>query len=284
MRILLLLVVLLFNSPTQSQSFFRALNSQPVPTSYSAEATALFLQMSSQPDVTRKAAIDAFIVGCKADVSLNGSTSNWTEIDYMAMLAAHTSQAGLLNWKSPSFTAITSVSTVYTLDRGFAGNGSSAYLNTNWNATTNGVKYVAGNSSYGIYLRTEVSESKAAFGVGEAATNLILYPRLVGGSNKYVYNEDLQRTVAATTAAGFHHGSKNGTGVTYGKNGSTEGTLTGLNLGRFSLNCYILAYNSTGSATDFSTNQVAFFCLGSKEVDYSKLNTRLNTFKAVLGF
>jgi hypothetical protein len=57
-----------------------------------------------------------------------------------------------LNWKSPSLFFCTEInSPTFTTNQGFIGNGTSSYLNTNWNSVTNGVNFQLNNASMVIY-------------------------------------------------------------------------------------------------------------------------------------
>lgn len=91
---------------------------------YSAEATAYFAAMSSQPDATRKGLIDTLIAGLKTD-------GVWSKLDLFYLLASHDAQSRHINAKTPgSFTTTVVGSVTFTVDRGDQGDGSTGYLNT----------------------------------------------------------------------------------------------------------------------------------------------------------
>lgn len=91
------------------------------PPAYDADSEALFARMSVAPDTDRKILINALIVGLKDD-------GVWASLDWLAVLAAHTSQASLLNWK-PGSKALTTAGTItFTVDRGWTGDGATGYL------------------------------------------------------------------------------------------------------------------------------------------------------------
>lgn len=87
---------------------------------YAAEAVSLFARMATQPDATRLALIDATIRSLIAG-------GVWAKLDSLYVMAAHDSQAARLNWvANESLTAYNSPA--FTVDRGFKGDGASAYL------------------------------------------------------------------------------------------------------------------------------------------------------------
>lgn len=95
---------------------------------YAAESIALFARMSSQPDATRKAAINTIITTLK-------SAGVWAKLEALQVYAAHDSQAALLNWISTSYNATNSSST-FTANQGYKGNGSTTHLSTGLNPSS----------------------------------------------------------------------------------------------------------------------------------------------------
>lgn len=122
-----------------------------------AEAETLVAAMTVAPNGARKALIDTFIGALK-------TAGLWSKIDVMWVLAAHDEQAGRLNWKSPGNFTLTAVNTVtFTVDRGFAGDGSSGYLDTGWHAGTHAVQFTRDNASVSVYQRTGGGNGNATF-------------------------------------------------------------------------------------------------------------------------
>lgn len=108
----------------------------------------LIAAASVAPTDLRKGYIARFIGALYA-------ASVWTKMDVMWVLAAHDEQFGRLNWKSPSTFTLTAVnSPTFTTDRGFAGNGSTSYLDTGWDWATNGVGYTQNDCHISAYQRT----------------------------------------------------------------------------------------------------------------------------------
>jgi hypothetical protein len=80
----------------------------------------------------------------------------WDKLDVFYMLAAHDEQAGRLNWKNPGTLTATAVNALtFTTDRGFAGDGSTSYLSTGYNANTGSIGYTLNDAHLGAFVLTD---------------------------------------------------------------------------------------------------------------------------------
>lgn len=98
----------------------------PFGAAYGAEATALFGRMAVQPDATRKGLVDDLIASLLAG-AVSG-TNVWAMLDGFYMMAAHTDQAGLLNWKQPLYNLTAVNAPNFIADQGYNGDGATSYL------------------------------------------------------------------------------------------------------------------------------------------------------------
>ena len=105
----------------------------------------------------------------------------WAKLDTFAMFANDGgSNFGLIDWKRlTTYTAVNSPT--FTSNVGFQGNGSSAWINTNYNPTTNGVNYVLNKASVWMYKYT-------------AGTN---------GASQLISTND-ERTVITNNSSNYH--------------------------------------------------------------------------------
>jgi len=128
----------------------------------------------------------------------------WAKTDVLWMLAAHDAQAARLNWITPaSFTLSEVNSPTFTTDRGYAGDGSTSYLDTGWDAATNGVSYTQNSAHAGVYARTD-GNGNVNLGTGTNTNATILIQAKVNGSSSRV-------RVNATSAGGSTPTGQNGT-------------------------------------------------------------------------
>lgn len=80
----------------------------------------------------------------------------WNKLDVLYIFAHDGSGIfGTLNWKAPTSNQATLInSPTFTVNIGFQGNGTSSYIDTTFNAVTQGVNYVQNNASRYLYLYT----------------------------------------------------------------------------------------------------------------------------------
>ena len=113
---------------------------------------ALLARMSAQPSSARAAQIDALIVALK-------TAGVWDLLDVFYILAAHDAQAARLNWKAVSLN-LTAVNTpTFTTDRGYAGDGSTSYLDTGYNPASASVGMALNDAHIGVYARNNTTDA-----------------------------------------------------------------------------------------------------------------------------
>jgi hypothetical protein len=244
-------------------------------TSYSAEATALFAQMSSQPNATRKGHIDTLITAMK-------TASIWTKFDFLYVMAAHDEQAGRLNWISPGTNTLTAVnSPTFTADQGFLGNGSNAHLTTGiaMNGTT---LHTQNDASWvcGVYALGTAGASNWYFGGDGAGTTEGLN---YSGAGAQGYRVSTTSSLSVGTAAtGRHIGIRiDSLNQKLWRDGAQVATGAVSSTARAAINYTILR-----TSTNYSDGRV--WCLGvsSKlaDADATALDNALAAYQTALGF
>jgi hypothetical protein len=89
------------------------------------------------------------------------TTGVWDKLDVFYVFATDgDSDYATLNWKTPSSHQVTKVnSPTFTVDSGFAGNGTSSYLDTNFDPSVSGVNYTLNDASISIWNNTFVANN-----------------------------------------------------------------------------------------------------------------------------
>lgn len=139
--------------------------------------TALVARMSGAPDAARAALIDAAVRAIKA-------SGVWAKLDLLYLLAAHDGQAARLNWVASGHDLAAVGSPVFTVDRGYAGDGFTSYLSTGWNPASDAACFAAASASMGVWLNAGTNSGvngAVAMGVSDGTNASILVPR--GASN-----------------------------------------------------------------------------------------------------
>lgn len=102
----------------------------------------------------RKVLVNKFIKDLKSDLAISRLSDAF---DVLYLLAHENQVAALTNLVKDAHHGIAFNSPTFTTDRGFTGNGSSAYINTNYNPSTQGVAYTLNSASFGIYSRNALT-------------------------------------------------------------------------------------------------------------------------------
>lgn len=170
-------------------------------------------------------------------------------------------------------------SPVFTANKGLKSNGV-GYLNTNWIASTDHVKFQLNSSGIGVSTDYTLANDNYAMGVLGAGGVILIRPKLVSGS-AVVTIQVAGVTISAVdvpSPSGFTSGDLNVDGEINGyKNGVLKATdfgSTGLPTASFYVCC---RYNQNIDAAQlFYPGDIQFFYTGSKNINQNKLNTFVN--------
>lgn len=203
--------------------------------------------------------------------------SDISEFDRLWIHGLSDSVAARTSFVNPSSTILTAVNSItFTAGIGYQGNGINQYLDTNFNPSTQGVKYTLNNASIGIYSRTNLSATQLEIGLVSAANQSILDIR--DGDTFYSGLNEPGTNISSsnTDSRGFFVGNRFASNsVNQLKNGVV--TKTGTNASNVipSLNVYLGCINVNNAANLFSTRQFSFSFLGSSNIN------QLNFYNAV---
>lgn len=206
------------------------------------EAFVVVSRMVEKPDSTRKGVIDDLVGALKA-------ASVWAKMDVCYVLAAHNSQASLVNWKgNPAFRLVVVGSPTFETDRGWTTPTTADSLPTGFFPGTHGVQYTLNSAHQSVRSRTSGAAAGAFLEVGggsTATTRLGLCLRsntgnLTGpindGTNSGVANTDgsghfVQQRISATHRQFYRNGAQVGSDVAVN---STSITATQARIGGWS--------------------------------------------------
>ncbi len=160
-----------------------------------AATLALTARMTVAPSEARVALIDGLVRALK-------DAGVWAKLDLLYLLAAHDAQAARLNWVSSGFALSAVGAPVFTTDRGYAGDGAAAYLDTGWSPRTQALAYALNSGSMGCWLNGGTdSADNAAVAMGVSMTpGAIVVPRGSAGQMRGRLNASA--TVSATGGLG----------------------------------------------------------------------------------
>ena len=230
--------------------------------------------MTTPPSGTRAEIINNLIVGLKAG-------GHWSQLDVFYVFAAHAEDAALLNWRNPATHVPAGVSSpTFTADEGFAGDGAASYVRTNYTPSTEAVSYAQDNASMWAWCRTNAAAANTAICGGGNSGNLnLINPRNASDLMSYVINDNTASTVSNTDSTGFFGVTRSvATTQEAWKNGASLGSAAVTSVGLPAREQYICCYNLGGTASAFTTRQIAGAAWGAslaglESVFYSRLLT-----------
>lgn len=209
--------------------------------------------------------IGEFLEALKTGLSISALSEVF---DVMYLLAGETQESSLKNLVKDLHHCTSAAMPTFTTLKGFKGNGSSQFLDTNYNPSTQGSKYTRNDASLGVYSNENINENKNDLGsyagtiLADIATRYsdVSYFRLNNANSSGVSQTQLD-------SLGLFVVTRNGSANTnlYGyKNKTTYSTRFGSSATSAisNLNMYLCAYNDDGSATNFSTKQLSFAFAG----------------------
>lgn len=242
----------------------------------------LFEYMTVQPSNLVKSYINEAIVGLKSTLSNDGLTSNWGNISLLRMYTSHDQQAARLNWVNPSFPECTEVgSPSFTQYYGYTFNGSSSYLNQNWNASGNGGGlYQQNNSSLCIYILSELATSTVVFGERDDSFNgSFLVVRNASNQKRFALNSAFSGATINNISLGSHFLNRiNSTDIVSGFNGVNQATVSLSSMSLTNRNHFTGCVNQSGSPTAFCPYPVSFEYKGSGRINHLAVWNTLSSF------
>jgi uncharacterized phiE125 gp8 family phage protein len=224
-------------------------------------ASAFVARMDVEPDAARQALIDELFIALR-----NGAVSGsnlLTKQDALWILAGHDIQANRLNLISSDFTLTEVEAGTWTIDRGWAGDGATAYLDTHFNPTTAMLpQYQQSDAHFGYWSRTSAqSSAKGDMGAGAAAC---ANSRTADDTALWALNRPLDEIVANADGSGhfvYVRGPGNSDNLAY-RNGVPLGIGdTSLSTGVPSAD-FAIGAQSAAAPTVFSTRELAAAHIG----------------------
>lgn len=253
---------------------------------YDPDALALFARMAVEPDDQRKRDINNLVVALKA-------AGVWEKFDCFYVMAAHDAQAARLNWIEDVYDLQAFNSPVFTVDRGYTGDGASAYLSTGFNAATAGGAYALDDAHLGVWGLTSTTSPTNQFDIGARAsasgrqsvlgyqgTSNALFMRLNQDSDGGAPTTDAPtgHLVHTRTAAQQRYGYRNGAQI------YNDTVTVSTAIPEFPM--FILGANQAGSVLSTpSARQLGAAHIGASLTaqEVSDLHAALNTYLTAVG-
>lgn len=182
---------------------------------------------------------------------------------------------------NPTSTMITNVnSTTFTAGEGFTGNGTTMYLNTNYNEAVNGVKFTSSDNCYGFYAQGTASADGYVIS-SDSNPNFALSNRYSTFINYNSNNSNFIGVNIGTYAGRFCSRRTNSSDFQSFHNGVQVGTLSLASNALVSSNFNLLTIRTLGL---YSTETISMSWIGSGSVNQATFDTANQTLATTLGF
>jgi hypothetical protein len=221
-----------------------------------ADVAAFLARLTTPPTTDRASLYTTLILSLK-------SAGVWSKLDALWVMAAADSQAARLNLVSSSYTLTPVSNPVFTVDRGYQGDASASYLDTNMDTGAGGGVKIQRNSAFiGCYVNTATTGADVReMGSRNFAVNLLNLTSGMSFRNAATNSDSTIATFANSIGFAATNRNNSANHDIY-KNGVYVETLTRSSVILSSSNCLICAFNNNGVPSQFSAKRVASAAIG----------------------
>lgn len=210
----------------------------------------------------------------------------WAKKDRIFVFAVHTNANGeaLVDWKNPGVNSAVLVNApVFTAFEGFATDGATQHIDTNYNPVSDGVLYLLNSASVSVYSRTNIAHAGLDFGTLEGSNRTFGQIRSATDTLAILINASTF-TIAPTVTDSrglFEYSRVSNTVTNIYQNGSFLGVEPTVSLGIPNLNLGVGAIIRSASVTNYCARQYAYFDIGGGITATDALN-KMNYFEAYM--
>lgn len=252
-----------------------------IPASIYDVATLGYININkTRPSNNFISALNTMIAGMRSD-------GDWVHISRAWLFATETQNNAVIPLKSNSTTVCTEVlSPSWTMNQGYAGNGTTSYINANYIPSSNSVYESQNSTCFGVYIRTNTgAANKVDMGSNDTTKSITAYTKWGDGKIYSNINDNTAGSiVTATSASGMTHWERtSATNVNMYRNGVSLGSIVANSVGLPTKTIYIGAWNNNGIAANFSDRQISFAYIGDSSVNQLNIYNRFQTFMTALG-
>ncbi len=193
--------------------------------------------------------------------------SDLAEFDRLYIHGLSNSIAARTSFVNPDSTIATEVNApTFTANRGYQGNGTTSYLNTNFNPSTQGVKYTQSSASLFVYSRTNVAANYIDIGAIDASNKSFIAPKNADVFSYYPTNLSTSIGSPQATPAdslGLYQTRLLSGVLNFYKQGVAIGSLAMTPVAIPTVPFYLLAGDNTNTPVLFSARQISVSGMGS---------------------
>lgn len=206
--------------------------------------------------------IDAFVKALKAGLGVSSLADCF---DALYLFANETSECALRNLVKDAHHATAVNYPLFTVFRGFAGDGVASYINTNYNPATQAVKYTLNSAAIGLFSNTDIGGTSLDMGARTTSvTNrIVLATRYNDTFLGHINTHSVAAGAASTNSAGCFIATRTAaTAQSDYKNGLNVKDEIDAASALPSAQIVIGAMNTAGTISAYSSREYAFAFIG----------------------
>ena len=185
--------------------------------------------------------------------------------DTLYVLAGETSESSLRNLVKNAHYATAVNSPEFTQFEGFKSNGTSSYINTNYNAVAHASKFTLNNASVAYYSTMPNNPGVISSPLGMRDISSICGVSIKNSGGACYYINDISDNLISynnSLSGLFYIRRPNNTQKILSKNKNHLSIVDGNSVSSVNYNTYILCRNNTGSAERFWIGNISFVLIG----------------------
>ncbi len=194
--------------------------------------------------------------------------------------------AARTSFVNPSSTIITAVnSPTFIANQGYQGNGSTSYLNTNYNPSTQGVKYTTNNASALSYILDNVIGGTSIGTFNGASTGPFLLPQASSNIPVYFINNSPIDTNGSGNSLGLSTINRyNSSSADFYKNGVLNSSSSKASTAIPNLSVFLSGLNNNGTFSSAFAGKISVSGLGSSNYNQSNFYNAIQALGTSIGW
>ncbi|NMC98227.1 MAG: hypothetical protein GYA62_00700 [Bacteroidales bacterium] len=232
----------------------------------------------------QKIRLNTFVKSLKTGLAITNLSEYF---DTLYILAGETEESALKNLAKNAHHCTAQNSPAFVQYEGYTG-ANTKYLDTNYNPSSQGVRFTQNNASYGVYSRTNGDTLNTPIGHYDATKYAFMRLRSSNASYGHLNtNGTPYNNPPCTDSRGMFINTRDGAAISnayfyINKTNNTTRINTGNTVGLVNNNIYILCRNGNGTAEAFDTSHQISFAFTGKYLTTDERDILVDSFEAYM--
>ena len=255
---------------------------------FETETNAYVAELSPAPNLLTQVIYNQFFLNLKGS-GVTGTYNNLAEIDRLWIFANAAQQNARVSMVNPASTQVTEVNAPsWTQLKGYTGNATTQYINTNFTPSTDAVKFTQTSASVFYYSLTDLAVLMCEVGALSGSNKSFVSSRSATNQTSFPLNVNTgigSPTSSNANSLGLYHVELQSGTLSLYKQGSLslpQASITPEPVNNIPF--WFLAVNDGASGLLFSSRQLAIGGFGSGLIDQASFNQAIQNIASSLGF